>query len=88
MRKLWTRRNNELSFDGTMKLAQTNLSESENAFPLSLGERENPAPAHGMAGDGIRAAGSRKIESVQSLFPLLRGEGQGEGKARERMKWN
>jgi hypothetical protein len=75
-----------------MKLAQTNLSESENAFPLtpalSLGERGNLAPSQGMAGDGIRSIGLRKTKSVQSLFPLLRGEGQGEGKARERMKGN
>jgi hypothetical protein len=62
------------------------------AFPLtpalSLRERVNPAPSLGMAGDGIRADGSRITESIQSLFPLPKGEGQGEGKARERMKWN
>jgi hypothetical protein len=78
--------------ENKMKLAQTNLSESENAFPLipalSPKERENLAPSHGMAGDWIRAGGSRKIESIKSLFPLLWGEGQGEGKAREQMLWN
>jgi hypothetical protein len=45
---------------------------------LSSAKRENPAPSYGMAGGGIRAVGSRKAESIQSLFPL-RGEGQGEG---------
>ena len=75
-----------------MKLAQINLSELGNAFPLtlalSLGERGNFAPSHGMAGDWIRAGGSRKTESIKSLFPLLWGEGRGEGKAREQMLWN
>ena len=47
---------------------------------LTPEEREKLAPAWRMAGDWIRAAGSQKIESIQSLFPLLRGEGQGEGK--------
>jgi len=67
-------------------VAQTNLSKLDEAgvaFPLtpalSLGERENLAPSHEMSRDWIRAVSSQANQNVQSLFPLPKGEGQGEG---------
>ena len=39
---------------------------------LSLKERVNPMPSLEMAGDGIRAGGSRITEYIQALFPLPR----------------
>jgi hypothetical protein len=66
------------------KFCREAISHHDARFSLTLTlspeEREKLAPARRMAGDWIRAAGSRKNESIQSLFPLLRGEGQGEGK--------
>jgi hypothetical protein len=79
-----------LDFETKMKLAQTNLSELDEAgaaFPLtpalSLGERENVAPSQGMSRGWIRAERPQATRGVQSLFPLPQGEGQGEGEASE-----
>jgi hypothetical protein len=53
-------------------------------FPLtpavSLGERENRSPSQGMAAAGFSSTTNEISMSGQRLFPLLRGEGQGEGK--------
>jgi|GEM_PF-5925611 hypothetical protein len=47
---------------------------------LSRRERENRIQSHNKSCDRIYQAVFRKTSAPHLLFPLLRGEGQGEGK--------
>ena len=57
-----------------------------NAFPLtpalSLGEREKRSQRCGKSTAVFCSTALEIYEFIQRLFPLRRGEGQGEGKAR------
>ena len=63
---------------------QASRSFAMRVFPLtpalSLRERENPSPSSGESKRGDFQVSLRITSDCQTLFPLPKGEGQGEGK--------